>query len=288
MYNGALADMRLGLNPYTGNRYAFAGGNPITGIELDGHIPCSTEVCDDPPPSMSSGPSPCTNFKECERRATAGSPIGAGPGSAWGSLKDCGAPGVKCSPPGSGKQGIKEHLKWIVEAAEEAKIDPRLLIAVLIFESIGDRSGDAWKADLPSFVGTPTIGMANMNEPVFTSTVEKHPILNPTGGDVEDLWDTTVTDNRLSIRAAAYHLRDLMDAQRTRKGSGLAYSSEELAAIGYNAGVDMMNYIATGRYSEVHHRPGPMGPMAAHYLGGVRSFLPEAQTWLCDENVLDC
>lgn len=36
-YNGALADMRLGTNPWTGNRYAFAGGNPITGIELDGH-----------------------------------------------------------------------------------------------------------------------------------------------------------------------------------------------------------------------------------------------------------
>ena len=37
-YNGALADLHLGLDPFTGNRYAFAGGNPITGIELDGHI----------------------------------------------------------------------------------------------------------------------------------------------------------------------------------------------------------------------------------------------------------
>lgn len=30
--------MDLGLSPWTGNRYAFTGGNPITGIELDGHI----------------------------------------------------------------------------------------------------------------------------------------------------------------------------------------------------------------------------------------------------------
>ncbi|MEU8887834.1 DNRLRE domain-containing protein [Streptomyces sp. NPDC048442] len=37
MYNGALDDMRLGSDPMTGNRYAFAGGNPIGGIELDGH-----------------------------------------------------------------------------------------------------------------------------------------------------------------------------------------------------------------------------------------------------------
>src|SRR5215217_1816389 len=37
-YTGALADLNLGTDPYTGNRYAFAGGNPVTGIELDGHL----------------------------------------------------------------------------------------------------------------------------------------------------------------------------------------------------------------------------------------------------------
>ncbi|MET7671457.1 RHS repeat-associated core domain-containing protein, partial [Micromonospora luteifusca] len=36
-YNGALADMNLGLSPFTGNRYAFGGGNPISAIEIDGH-----------------------------------------------------------------------------------------------------------------------------------------------------------------------------------------------------------------------------------------------------------
>jgi RHS repeat-associated protein len=38
MYTGALADMKLGADPFTGNRYAFTGGNPISRIELDGHI----------------------------------------------------------------------------------------------------------------------------------------------------------------------------------------------------------------------------------------------------------
>ncbi|MGI5282822.1 RHS repeat domain-containing protein [Nonomuraea polychroma] len=38
-YNGALADLSLSMDPWTANRYAFAGGNPITGIEIDGHIP---------------------------------------------------------------------------------------------------------------------------------------------------------------------------------------------------------------------------------------------------------
>ena len=36
-YNGALADMHLGLDPFTGNRYAFGGGNPISSVEIDGH-----------------------------------------------------------------------------------------------------------------------------------------------------------------------------------------------------------------------------------------------------------
>lgn len=39
MYNGALADMRLGADPWTVNRYAFAGGNPTTMVEVDGHEP---------------------------------------------------------------------------------------------------------------------------------------------------------------------------------------------------------------------------------------------------------
>ncbi|MFE7712023.1 DNRLRE domain-containing protein [Streptomyces sp. NPDC057486] len=49
MYNGALADMNLGTDPYTSNRYAFTGGNPTSFIELDGHIACRgtglTTVC---------------------------------------------------------------------------------------------------------------------------------------------------------------------------------------------------------------------------------------------------
>ncbi|MGW0828430.1 golvesin C-terminal-like domain-containing protein [Streptomyces sp. NPDC002845] len=40
MYTGALADMNLGVDPYTSNRYAFSGGNPINFIEIDGHGPC--------------------------------------------------------------------------------------------------------------------------------------------------------------------------------------------------------------------------------------------------------
>ncbi|HEX6340286.1 RHS repeat-associated core domain-containing protein [Umezawaea sp.] len=38
LYNGALSDLGLATNPFTMNRYAFGGGNPITAVEIDGHL----------------------------------------------------------------------------------------------------------------------------------------------------------------------------------------------------------------------------------------------------------
>jgi RHS repeat-associated protein len=40
-YNGALDDMNLTTDPFTNNRYAFGGGNPISEVELDGHLSLS-------------------------------------------------------------------------------------------------------------------------------------------------------------------------------------------------------------------------------------------------------
>ena len=39
MYNGALSDVALDTDPFTGNRYTFGAGNPVSNIELDGHRP---------------------------------------------------------------------------------------------------------------------------------------------------------------------------------------------------------------------------------------------------------
>ncbi|MFE5909133.1 DNRLRE domain-containing protein [Streptomyces wedmorensis] len=46
MYNGALSDMGLGSDPYTGNRYAFTGGNPVNFVEMDGHC-FGWDACED-------------------------------------------------------------------------------------------------------------------------------------------------------------------------------------------------------------------------------------------------
>jgi RHS repeat-associated protein len=50
MFNGALADLSLATNPWTTSRYTFAGGNPTTLVEVDGHRPyCEAEVsCEAP------------------------------------------------------------------------------------------------------------------------------------------------------------------------------------------------------------------------------------------------
>jgi RHS repeat-associated protein len=46
MYNGALDDMAMGTDPWNSNRYAFAGGNPISKVDLDGHyVPCDGSSC---------------------------------------------------------------------------------------------------------------------------------------------------------------------------------------------------------------------------------------------------
>ena len=45
MYNGALSDMGLAGDPFTGGRYTFGGGNPISNVELDGHCWLPQAVC---------------------------------------------------------------------------------------------------------------------------------------------------------------------------------------------------------------------------------------------------
>ena len=40
-YQGALDDMNLATDPFTNNRYAFGGGNPVSQVEIDGHFSLS-------------------------------------------------------------------------------------------------------------------------------------------------------------------------------------------------------------------------------------------------------
>jgi hypothetical protein len=48
MYDGALDNMSLTTDPFTGSQYAFGNGNPISNIETNGHSSC-------PPPTINCG-----------------------------------------------------------------------------------------------------------------------------------------------------------------------------------------------------------------------------------------
>jgi RHS repeat-associated protein len=56
MYDGALADAGLATDPFTGSRYAFGAGNPVSNIELNGHSLVGSAAgggC--PPPELTCG-----------------------------------------------------------------------------------------------------------------------------------------------------------------------------------------------------------------------------------------
>jgi RHS repeat-associated protein len=44
MFQGALADLGLSLDPLTQNRYSLAGGNPVSFVEMDGHLPSLSDI----------------------------------------------------------------------------------------------------------------------------------------------------------------------------------------------------------------------------------------------------
>jgi RHS repeat-associated protein len=284
-YNGALSDMKLCSDPWTGNRYAFGGGNPISAIELDGHKPA-------PEPDDDGG-----SLK-----------LGEGywklPNCAYGTWIAAGQ--TACPSAGSEAAGIKMWLKDIIWAANEAGIDPRMLISILIIESHDDRSDDStgayWDRFLPdSFNGKnlkPSVGVANMQQGTFVETVNRHGTAfnidpetkMPVGGHMgaEGLWRESVDDERLSIRVAAYRLRDLMDMQPKHEGRGTAYSTEQLAAVGYNIGPELMNQIADGSYPRRYHTMGAMGEAGESYLKGYNDWWQTANAWICTDKVLQC
>jgi RHS repeat-associated protein len=46
MYDGATQNMGLTTDPFTGSLYAFGNGNPVSNIELDGHMACADGTSD--------------------------------------------------------------------------------------------------------------------------------------------------------------------------------------------------------------------------------------------------
>jgi RHS repeat-associated protein len=132
MYGGALADMNLDTDPFTGNRYTFGDGNPISNIELDGHMfpcdgggaagnPASCPTISTKPSSSSSNRSdcglflsrcnPCLLLRMCLPFGTnlnGGTPPSKGNNWNWNTGQICFGPGYVYLCPGSNAASSEE------------------------------------------------------------------------------------------------------------------------------------------------------------------------------------
>ncbi|MEJ3748474.1 RHS repeat-associated core domain-containing protein [Actinomycetes bacterium KLBMP 9797] len=143
-----------------------------------------------------------------------------------------------------------QMLGEIVRIANEAKVDPQLLLTVLITES-GDCHCGFEKDDFWPWVGT--VGVANMSEGAFDRAKEH------AGGAISYPWQATWAGphkfvNQIalrSVKASAYYL-NYLDQKLTKQGMNpkSPLTRNEVIRIGYNMGVgddggrDWMGHVA--------------------------------------------
>lgn len=125
--------------------------------------------------------------------------------------------------------------------AGQAGIRPQLLMAILYNESYKPHD-PALERSWAEIDSDPAFGIANMHRPAFDDTKRGRPFAGRK-------WEELPDDPTLAIQAAAWHLHDLAKRLPSQRSSQL--STDELLALGYNAGGGNMRVFAKGR------RPGP-------------------------------
>ncbi|MFD6679900.1 golvesin C-terminal-like domain-containing protein [Micromonospora parva] len=237
-YGGALADMHLALDPWNNNRYAFAGGNPISNVEIDGH-----------------------GFGDI---IAAGAAIVA---SAVDSASKTFL-GEDAEVPGDPIAEQLRHTDTVRQAAGQAGVDPRTVMALLLKEgnlrAIGGgaaKDAEGLQVGLARFglyPGTPSIGMAQMQEQTFNETKVNYPEVFA-GRE----WSEMIEDDELAITAMAYHVKDLEERLGT-VGNKSSLRTDELVAIGYNQGGENME-----KFALTGSPPNPQSASdAENYLNG--------------------
>ncbi len=140
----------------------------------------------------------------------------------------------------------------VIARAREAGVNPQLVLAVLYNENYKPHDPQlerAWQNLKPDAA----FGVANMHRATYDQTRRGRPFA---GRDWQELPD----DPDLAIEAEAWYLHDLA-AQLPAKHSG-QYTTDELLALGYNAGPGNMKAFARGT------KPGAQ---AQTYLADLRA-----------------
>jgi RHS repeat-associated protein len=201
MYNGALADLDLATDPFTSNRYAFAGGNPITGIELDGHVPLTLKQLE-----YINGP--YTPDPTTQRLVNINTEPKAG------QTASSGAERFPATSPGFPSRSANLAVKYrdtIAKKAAELGISPMLLATVILHEGGNtDLYGNAWR------YLEETAGKAGHASSVGIAQIQLGTARRVLGSAAHNLSDDQlrhklIWDDAFSIDVAGRYLRSLID-----------------------------------------------------------------------------
>jgi soluble lytic murein transglycosylase-like protein len=145
----------------------------------------------------------------------------------------------------------------VIRYARQAGIDPRLLMAILLNESYKPHD-PSFQREWLKLKPTASLGIANMHEATYDEVRQGRSFANRP-------WTDLIDDPALAIEAAAWYLHDL--ARQLPSPHASAYTTDELLALGYNAGAGNMRAFAEGT---------PPGSQSATYLQTFRSNWPKA------------
>ncbi|MER6591124.1 DNRLRE domain-containing protein [Micromonospora purpureochromogenes] len=294
-YNGAMADMNLSLSPFTGNRYAFGGGNPITMVEYDGHEPCPSGAdCNYLYTGVRSDAWETPNPELTQQ-------------DGWLDAYNDLFPS-HCSDGSDSHTGCGGPPAWMLTAvthAKEAGVDPRLVLSVLIAEVANSESlgpiDDAaqWAqvgADaigvygpIKKFVGwlsgfkegesanPPSIGWGNMQEDTFDNVKKNHPdALKGVS------WTDMIYDDDLAIKVISYGLADAEKLARETATPLMKskWTPQQVAAAIFNVG--------ESNYREAVSTWGDLGPEASQYAGSIGRYSISNNRLVCQSGVYAC
>jgi RHS repeat-associated protein len=250
-YNGALNDQNLTTNPWTGNRYAFTGGNPTTLIELDGHEPGSW--CD---------------TSSCYGDLLKGGMNANGP-TMTPTRPTVGVSGSRGNPVNAASiflPVVSDALPWVQDAtaaAEKAGVDPALVLAIAMQESSGKEvwigeekladfnalENNVWALGLFPKADGPSFGITNMKEEAFNQA--KALDYQHLGG--RD-FSALITDRKLQLEATAYYVKYLQTKYVSKAPANVRenYSTAEIVYGIYQGSLEdyLQNVTSTGQFGE--------------------------------------
>ena len=161
-------------------------------------------------------------------------------------LAGCGEPVAPAAPSqrptaapstvASADQDSARYAESVVRHAREAGVNPQLVMAILYNESYKPHDPGlerAWQQMDPDAA----FGIANMHQAAYDQTRRGRPFANRAWGELPD-------DPDLAVQAEAWYLHDLAKQLPARHGD--AYTTDELLALGYNAGPANMKAFAKG------------------------------------------